>query len=213
MFTYLIAWFLAGKKAFIMTEEKRPVLSLKKKPAAESAATGTPDAPAVVRRKKVVVVSTPPAWKVKKEELEQAKKAAEADARKAAPEPVKATKTPPPVRYLRLLPPAQAIMTLKAFWPQLFDGNAPRLLATGMRELLFADIEQRNLPLSHKQVIKCLKSLTRSSGYLSRMQAGASRYDLQGNVVATVTAQEARYASERMMKELLRAERKMSQTV
>ncbi|MDV0642696.1 ProQ/FINO family protein, partial [Klebsiella quasipneumoniae subsp. similipneumoniae] len=92
----------------------------------------------------------------KKEKLEKVKQAAEAAARNAAPVPVKAVKTPPPVRYLRLLPPEQAIMTLKAFWPQLFDGNSPRLLATGMREQLFADIVNRDLPLSHKQVIKCL---------------------------------------------------------
>ncbi|HCB0555650.1 TPA: conjugal transfer protein, partial [Klebsiella pneumoniae] len=65
---------------------------------------------------------------------------------------------------------------------------------------------------SHKQVIKCLKSLTRSAGYLSRMKVGASRYDLQGNAVATVTAEEAQYASERMMKELLRTERMRSQS-
>ncbi len=186
-----------------MAEEKRPVLSLKRKPAENSTAPAeaTP-APGVVRRKKVVVVSSPPAWKAKKAKLEKAKQAAEADARNAAP-----------ARYLRLLPPEQAIMTLKAFWPQLFDGNSPRLLATGMREQLFADIVNRDLPLSHKQVIKCLKSLTRSAGYLSRMKVGASRYDLQGNAVATVTAEEAQYASERMMKELLRAERKMSQTL
>ncbi|HCE8859373.1 TPA: fertility inhibition protein FinO [Klebsiella michiganensis] len=196
-----------------MAEEKRPVLSLKRKPAAESAGTDVTNTSGVVRRKKVVVVSTPPAWKVKKEKLEQAKKAAEATTSKDTPEPVKATKASTPARYLRLLPPEQAIMTLKAFWPQLFDGNSPRLLATGMREQLFADIARRDLPLSHKQVIKCLKSLTRSAGYLSRMRAGASRYDLQGNIAATVTADEARYASERMMKELLRAERKMSQSV
>lgn len=196
-----------------MAEEKRPVLSLKRKPAAESTETDVTSTPGVVRRKKVVVVSTPPAWKVKKEKLEQAKKAAEAAALQAAEEAVKAAKTPPPVCYLQLLPPEQAIMILKAFWPQLFEGNAPRLLATGMREQLFADIAGRDLPLSHKQVIKCLKSLTRSAGYLSRMREGASRYDLQGNAVATVTAEEARYASERMMKELLRAERKMSQTI
>jgi sRNA-binding protein len=66
-----------------------------------------------------------------------------------------------------------------------------------MREQLFADIVNRDLPLSHKQV-KCLKSLTRSAGYLSRMK-GASRYDLQG-MPSTVTAEEAQYASERMMK-------------
>ncbi|HBU2715459.1 TPA: fertility inhibition protein FinO [Klebsiella pneumoniae] len=166
----------------------------------------------MVRRKKVVVVSSPPAWKAKKEKLEKVKQAAEAAARNAAPVPVNAVKTPPPVRYLRLLPPEQAIMTLKAFWPQLFDGNSPRLLATGMREQLFADIVNRDLPLSHKQVIKCLKSLTRSAGYLSRMKEGAARYDLQGNAVATVTAGEAQYASERMMKELLRTERMRSQS-
>ncbi|MEJ0229467.1 fertility inhibition protein FinO (plasmid) [Klebsiella michiganensis] len=195
-----------------MAEEKRPVLSLKRKPAAESTGTDVTSTPGVVRRKKVVVVSTPPAWKVKKEKLEQAKKAAEAAARQSVAEPVKTAKAPPPVRYLQLLPPEQAIMTLKAFWPQLFEGNAPRLLATGMREQLFADIERRDLPLSHKQVIKCLKSLTRSAGYLSRMREGASRYDLQGNVVGTVTAEEAQYASERMMKELLRTERMRSQS-
>lgn len=194
-----------------MAEEKRPVLSLKRKPAENSTAPAeaTP-APGVVRRKKVVVVSSPPAWKAKKAKLEKVKQAAEAATRNAAP--VKAVKTPPPVRYLRLLPPEQAIMTLKAFWPQLFDGNSPRLLATGMREQLFADIVNRDLPLSHKQVIKCLKSLTRSAGYLSRMKEGAARYDLQGNIVATVTADEARYASERMMKELLRTERMRSQS-
>lgn len=54
-----------------MAEEKRPVLSLKRKPAENSTAPAeaTP-APGVVRRKKVVVVSSPPAWKAKKAKLE-----------------------------------------------------------------------------------------------------------------------------------------------
>lgn len=193
-----------------MAEEKRPVLSLKRKPAADSTRADTEHTPGVVRRKKVVVVSTPPAWKVKKEKLELEKQAAEAAARQAAAEAVKAAKaakTPPPVRYLRLLPPEQAIMTLKAFWPQLFNGDAPRLLAMGMRELLFEDIEQNNLPLSHKQVIKCLKSLTRAECYLSRMVAGAARYGLKENVVALVTVEEENYAKSRIQKERLRTER------
>lgn len=163
-----------------MSEEKRPVLSLKRKPA-ENSTTSAEATPALVwcaeRRS---WWSRPRRPEGKKEKLEKVKQAAEAAARNAAPVPVKAVKTPPPVHYLRLLPPEQAIMTLKAFWPQLFDGNSPRLLATGMREQLFADIVNRDLPLSHKQVIKCLKSLTRSAGYLSRMKVGASRYDLQG---------------------------------
>ena len=195
-----------------MTEEKRPVLSLKRKPAADTAATGTPETPVVVRRKKVVVVTTPPAWKVKKEKLERAKKADEAAARESAPV-VNAVKPPPPVRYLRLLPPAQAIIKLKTKWQQLFDGNMQRLLATGMRDHLFADITQRNLPLSHKQVIKCLKSLTRSEEYLSLMQAGAPRYDLQGNIVATVTPEEENYARERRVRQSRLSARIQSQTL
>lgn len=194
-----------------MAEEKRPVLSLKRKPAADSARADTERTPGVVRRKKVVVVTSPPAWKTKKVQLERAKQAEAAAARQPVPEKIKAVKAPPPVRYLRLLPPEQAIMTLKAFWPQLFDGDAPRLLAMGMRELLFADIEQNNLPLSHKQVIKCLKSLTRAECYLSRMVAGAARYGLKENVVALVTVEEENYAKSRILQERLRTERMLKQ--
>lgn len=161
----------------------------------------------------MVVVTTPPAWKLKKEKLAQAKQAAEAAASQPAPEVVKSLKTPGPVRYLRLLPPDQAIMTLKAFWPQLFDGDSPRLLATGMREQLFADIETRDLPLSHKQVIKCLKSLTRSDLYLSVMQPGAPRYDIHGQIVATVSEEEAEYARERMIRQHRQMARKQNNVV
>ncbi|MEQ5055687.1 fertility inhibition protein FinO [Klebsiella michiganensis] len=186
-----------------MSDEKRPVLSLRRKPARDSAAGGTNNAPVTVRRKKVVVVTAPPAWKVKKEKLEQAKRAAEVAART----PPAVARRPPEVRYLRLLPPEQAIMTLSAFWPGLSDGGAPRLLMWGIRDALFADIRARDLPLSHKQVIKCLKSLTRSECYLSLMLEGAPRYDPQGNVVANVSAEEAFHAQVRMQRERQRADR------
>lgn len=52
-----------------MAEEKRPVLSLKRKPAENSTAPQRqPLLPGVVRRKKVVVVSSPPALKAKESE-------------------------------------------------------------------------------------------------------------------------------------------------
>lgn len=202
-----------------MSEDNRPVLTLKRK---TSAAASTPETecvsqPVMSRRKKVVTVAEPPAWKLKKAQLEQAKReedaraAAEKAARRLSSRRVKAVKPPPPPppppRYLKLISPELAIRTLRAFWPQLFEGDRPHLLAMGMRDDLFADIERQALPLSHKQVIKCLKSLTRSECYLSQMQAGASRYDLNGNVVATVTQEEALYAKERIVRERLRAER------
>ncbi|MCS3434248.1 fertility inhibition protein FinO [Klebsiella sp. BIGb0407] len=198
-----------------MSEDNRPVLTLKRKtPAAASAPEPeNVSQPVMSRRKKVVTVVEPPAWKVKKAKLEQAKReedakaAADKAARRLSSRRVKAVKPPPPPRYLKLISPELAIRTLRAFWPQLFEGDRPHLLALGTRDDLFADIERQAFPLSHKQVIKCLKSLTRSECYLSQMQAGASRYDLNGNVVATVTQEEERYAKERIVQERLRAER------
>jgi Tfp pilus assembly protein PilX len=128
----------------------------------------------VVRRKKVVVVSAPPAWKVKKEKLERAKQAAEAAARQAEPVPVKATKAPPPVRYLRLTAARAGDHDPEGVLATAVRRQLATSAGHGMREQLFADIARRDLPLSHKQVIKCLKSLTRSAGYLSRMREGAS---------------------------------------
>lgn len=199
-----------------MSEDNRPVLTLKRKASAAASSPETESAsqPVMSRRKKVVTVVEPPAWKIKKAQLEQVKReedaraAADKAARRLSSRRQKAVKPiPPPPRYLKLISPELAIRTLRAFWPQLFEGDRPHLLAMGMRDDLFADIERQALPLSHKQVIKCLKSLTRSECYLSQMQAGASRYDLNGNVVATVTQEEELYAKERIVLERLRAER------
>lgn len=182
-----------------MTEEKRPTLSLKKKPAERS--TGTePESPRIVRRKQVVNVTTPPAWKVKKEKL--ARKAEQiASAEPVPPEPASPEKTNRKIRYLRLPALQVAIDTLQPWWPALFDGDKPRLLATGIRETIFNDIASRGIPLSHKQVIKCLKRITRSEHYLSSMIAGAERVDLNGTPVSVVTPDEEQYAKLRMEKQ------------
>ena len=182
-----------------MTEEKRPTLSLKKKPAERS--TGTePESPRIVRRKQVVNVTTPPEWKLKKEKL--ARKAEQiASAEPVPPEPASPEKTNRKIRYLRLPALQVAIDTLQPWWPALFDGDKPRLLATGIRETIFNDIASRGIPLSHKQVIKCLKRITRSEQYLSSMIAGAERVDLNGTPVSVVTPDEEQYAKLRMEKQ------------
>ncbi|HBQ6634458.1 TPA: fertility inhibition protein FinO [Klebsiella pneumoniae] len=182
-----------------MTEEKRPTLSLKKKSAEQS--TGTePESPRIVRRKQVVNVTTPPAWKVKKEKL--ARKAEQiASAKPVPPEPANPEKPNRKIRYLRLPALQVAIDTLQPWWPALFDGDKPRLLATGLRETIFNDIASRGIPLSHKQVIKCLKRITRSEQYLSSMITGAERVDLNGTPVSVVTPDEEQYAKLRMEKQ------------
>lgn len=52
--------------------------------------------------------------------------------------------------------------TLKPWWPGLFDGDTPRLLACGIRDVLLEDVAQRNIPLSHKKLRRALKAITRS---------------------------------------------------
>ncbi|AXI38060.1 IncF plasmid conjugative transfer fertility inhibition protein FinO (plasmid) [Escherichia coli] len=72
--------------------------------------------------------------------------------------------------------------TLKPWWPGLFDGDTPRLLACGIRDVLLEDVAQRNIPLSHKKLRRALKAITRSESYLCAMKAGACRYDTEGYV-------------------------------
>ncbi|EOU5185177.1 fertility inhibition protein FinO [Escherichia coli] len=68
---------------------------------------------------------------------------------------------------------------MKPWWPGLFDGDTPRLLACGIRDVLLEDVAQRNIPLSHKKLRRALKTITRSESYLCAMKAGACRYDTE----------------------------------
>lgn len=52
--------------------------------------------------------------------------------------------------YLNLPALDEAVSTLKPWWPGLFDGDTPRLLACGIRDVLLEDVSRRNIPLSHK---------------------------------------------------------------
>lgn len=171
---------------------ERPVLTLKRRPAAEtSAPESTGDmTPAVRRRKTVVVVAAPDPRKQQK----QAQKDAEAERKAAAkeerrrqwqlknarpPKPVKAPVRPP--RPVRLMPVTYALRVLAECWPRLFSPELPlRLMKTGIREEMEADIVARQLPVSSKQLRRCLLSLTRSEGYLNATTPGGKRYGLDG---------------------------------
>ncbi|EDZ5934337.1 fertility inhibition protein FinO [Salmonella enterica] len=168
-----------------MTEQKRPVLTLKRK------AEG--DAPAR-SRKTIVNVTTPPRWKVKKQKL------AEKAARESALAAKKTQARQALSVYLRLPPPEEAVDTLKPWWPGLFDGDTPRLFACGVREALFEDAARRGIPLSHKKIIRALKAIARSEAYLGAMKAGACRYDAEGYVTGHITVEEEQYALARLAK-------------
>lgn len=94
----------------------------------------------------------------------------------------------------------EAVNTLKPWWPGLFDGDTPRLLACGIRDVLLEDVAQRNIPLSHKKLRRALKAITRSESYLCAMKAGACRYDTEGYVTEHISQEEEAYAAARLDK-------------
>jgi hypothetical protein len=197
-----------------MSDEKRKTLTLKRKnPAATEGVTESTNAtntsstlqvPRVVGRKKVVTVTTPPAWKVKKQALAakappqsekppvSPPKSAEKAIKEAVPRQVKVPKG------VKLIPLDEAISEMKTYWPGLFDGDVPRLMAIGTFEKLVADKQLNHYPISNKRIKRCLKSITRSKVYLSQTVVGAPRYDIKGNAVATVEENEQQYAVERL---------------
>lgn len=155
-----------------MTEQKRPVLTLKRKTEGETPTRS---------RKTIINVTTPPKWKVKKQKLaEKAAREAELAAKKAQARQALSI-------YLTLPSLDEAVNTLKPWWPGLFDGNTPRLLACGIRDVLLEDVAQRNIPLSHKKLRRALKAITRSESYLCAMKAGACRYDTEGYVTEHIS--------------------------
>lgn len=119
-----------------MTEQKRPVLTLKRKTEGETL---------VRSRKTIINVTTPPKWKVKKQKLaEKAAREAELAAKKAQARQALSI-------YLNLPTLDDAVNTLKPWWPGLFDGDTPRLLACGIR-----DVRERNGIMSRSsQVLIC----------------------------------------------------------
>nr|ALJ52339.1 FinO [Escherichia coli] len=168
-----------------MTEQKRPVLTLKRKTEG-----GTP----VRSRKTIINVTTPPKWKVKKQKLaEKAAREAELAAKKAQARQALSI-------YLNLPTLDEAVNTLKPWWPGLFDGDTPRLLACGIRDVLLEDVSKRNIPLSHKKLRRALKAITRSESYLCALKAGACRYDTEGYVTEHISQEEEAYAAARLAK-------------
>lgn len=197
-----------------MSDEKRKTLTLKRKPP-ETTGGGTDNStdtntsltlqgPRVVGRKKVVTVTTPPAWKVKKQAL-AAKvppksetppalppKSVEQAIKEAVPRQVKVPKG------VKIIPLDEAINEMKTYWPGLFDGDVPRLIAIGSFEKLVADKQLNDYPISNKRIKRCLISITRSKAYLSQTVVGAPRYDIEGHIVAAVEECEQQYAIERL---------------
>lgn len=199
-----------------MKEQGRPTLTLRRKTAPEGQSavnnSSEPDSAGLgrVTRKKTVVVNTPPAWKVRKQAVDESAKRAQADekaARKAekaqlwaerqAQEREARRKPAPEPVYRKVMPLTDALALLERCWPALVTDGQPQLLAVNIREAMVNDIRQCGLEISVKTLKRCLAAVTRSDAYLGAMTVGAWRKNLAGEPVAPVSAEEAAYAVER----------------
>ena len=76
----------------------------------------------------------------------------------------------------------------------------------GIGEEMEADILARQLPVSVRQLRRCLRSLTRSEAYLNATTPGGKRYDLDGKPAGVVAEEEYRLSRLRLEKVLKRRE-------
>ncbi|MGX4848953.1 fertility inhibition protein FinO (plasmid) [Enterobacter cloacae] len=196
-----------------MKEQKRPTLTLRRTAEPASPASDTGTKPALkATRKKNIVVSSPPAWKVKKQALEektQAVRKVKQEPQRAESQAEKSQVIPRPV-YRKAMPLKEAISLLQAHWPGLVDEGKPQLLAVNIRQTLLEDIRQRELGLSTKKLKQCLAAITRSDEYLDAMTVGAWRKNVDGQPVAAITPDEAAFAQTRKAQEHARRARKQA---
>ncbi|MBC3232092.1 fertility inhibition protein FinO [Serratia fonticola] len=216
-----------------MKEQSRPTLTLRRKVPSEKPAASTEhnspraDTPPVVTRKKTVMVnasdSPPPAWKVKKQALEEQEKADRAAAKaarraekvrlraeqeKAAKQAEKQKAAHP--TFINIMPLADAVAVIQHCWPALVVDGVPQLLPIHAREMMAADIRARGLDISMKKLKRCLSAITRSEIYLQRMVEGVWRLSLAGEPVAQISEREADYAVKRIEQERGRNQRRQA---
>ncbi|MFW5392923.1 ProQ/FINO family protein [Yersinia sp. 2544 StPb PI] len=181
-----------------MTGERK-ILTLKRKSLPENQEKAS-ETPVRWSRKKIVIEAVPNPRKKKNLTEPVIETVVHPDApqyeipelRVREPKPIK------PPRPKRTVPYDEAVCIMQRYWPGLFDGQQPRLMKINIREDFYRDIEQRALPLSHKVLRRCLKSITRSADYLSQIQTDAPRYNLDCAVHGYVTELEYQYALNRL---------------
>lgn len=183
-----------------MTSDRK-VLTLKRK--SSPADKDKPhETPVRLSRKKIIVEAAPNPRKKKK----PVSPVVETKVQLKTPKnetPVLRVREPKPIkppRLKRTLPYDEAVGIMQGYWPGLYDGQQPRLLKINIRYDFIHDIEERGLPLSHKILRRCLKSITRSTEYLSRVLTNAPRYGLNGEVQGYVTEPEYQLALECLAK-------------
>lgn len=183
-----------------MNDASRPVLTLNRKPKPKD----EPDEGIRVPkfRNREVVEAKPRHHKTKsKPPVTQKPKppAKEPKARNQAN--IKKEKIPvpptPPKKRMNII---EALGVITRYWPDLFPDGQLRPMKIGLKEELLKDKKARELPVSGRELSRCLSSISYSGGYRLTVVAGAHRYDKEGQPCGTVTPEEEADSVQRLEK-------------
>ncbi|MDU6441837.1 MAG: ProQ/FINO family protein [Pantoea sp.] len=158
--------------------EKRPILTLKRKRPAEKPVPETA-VPVTLRHRKTLPALDRPTRD---------------QANPATSQPDQPKKKKNKSKPLRLIDEEQARATLSMHWPALFSHATTPVLKIHVFQDMHHDHQTRSLPLSVKQLRRCINTYVRSTDYLEATRAGAPRYGIDGQVAGEVSEREHQYA-------------------
>lgn len=180
-----------------MTEEKRPTLSIKRKPklfvnpkhgnkpsTAGTSAKEKPSKPA----KKAEPTKPPKPPKPLKAKVEKPVK--EVTPKKAPPKPLSKAERAKRNRAKMLRKGQVSIVKLVALWPDIFDLDNPKPLKIGIAPVIRREAREKSLGVTSAQIGYALRYHTQSQAYLLAILKNSNRFDLDGQVCGEITEKE-----------------------
>lgn len=163
--------------------EKREILKLKRKSPAPTPTAAEIASDKIISRKRKLIIPGKDSAPQKRGQIVTRQ---EVPARQV--KAARATRKPRPEKRVSL---EQALLMLSLYWPDCFDRTEVKIMKIKIREDMFHDREQRQLPISRKQIRHCLKAIAQSPAYLKCMVPGYVRYNIYGQPAGVVSENEA----------------------
>lgn len=171
-----------------MTEQKRPTLTIKRKPKI------------FVDPKHANNPAPPPPKPAKQPKAKAPKPIKAPKPKQEPPKPLSREKRIARNRAKKLRRGQEAIASLIAHWPQLFSLEQPKPLKIGIAADIYKDIKARELELTRAKTGAALMFYTQTPVYQEAVCAGGNRFDLSGQPCGEITEKQKNYAQEQLEK-------------
>lgn len=164
-----------------MTEQKRPLLSIKRKPKI------------FVNPKHSSKPAPPPPKPAK-----APKPAKEPKPKQEPPKPLSREERIARNRAKKLRRGQEVIAGLVTHWPQLFSLEQPKPLKIGIAADIYQDIKGRELGLTRAKASAALMFYTQTLAYQEAVQVGDSRFDINGQPCGEITEEQKAHAAKQL---------------